>query len=66
MLLLVLAVRMALKMSQEFLTVSLDINVPGISDRLLGYQGDGQKFLGHFKRHFGSQISSESLKQGHI
>ena len=29
-------------------------------------KGDGQKFLGHFKGHFRSQISSESLKQGHI
>ena len=28
--------------------------------------GHGRKFLGHFKRHFGPQISSESLKQGHI
>ena len=27
-------------------------------------QGDGRTFLGHFKRHFGPQISSESLKQG--
>ena len=29
-------------------------------------QGDGRKFLGHFIRHFGPQISSESLRQGHI
>ena len=29
-------------------------------------QGDGWKYLGHFKCHFGSQISSESLKLGHI
>ena len=26
-------------------------------------QGDSRKFLGHFKCHFGQQISSESLKQ---
>ena len=29
-------------------------------------QRDGRTFLGHFKRHFGPQISSESLRQGHI
>ena len=29
-------------------------------------QGESRKFLGLFKRHFGSQILSESLKQGHI
>ena len=31
-------------------------------------QGDGWKFVGHFifKRHFGLEISSQSLKQGHI
>ena len=31
-------------------------------------RGDGWKFMGHFifKRHFGPQISSQSLKQGHI
>ena len=28
-------------------------------------QGDGRKFLGHFRRHCGSHISSESFKQGH-
>ena len=28
-------------------------------------QGGGRKFLGHFNRHFGPQIS-ESLKEGHI
>ena len=29
-------------------------------------QRDGRKFFGHFKRHFGSKISSESLRQDHI
>ena len=29
-------------------------------------QGDGRKSLGQFKHHFGPQVSSESLKQGHI
>ena len=29
-------------------------------------QGDAHKFLGRFKRHFGSRISSESSKQDHI
>ena len=33
---------------------------------LANIQGDGRKFLGHFKRHFMSQIPSESSKQGHI
>jgi len=27
---------------------------------------EGKQFLGHFKRHFGSQISSESFKLGNI
>ena len=29
-------------------------------------QGDGRKFLGHFRRHCGSQISLESFKQGPV
>ena len=29
-------------------------------------QRAGWKFLGHFKRHYGSEISSESLKRGHM
>ena len=29
-------------------------------------QGDGQKFLDHFKSYFGSQISSQSLNKVHI
>ena len=33
---------------------------------LANIQGDGRKFLGHFKRHFMSQIPSESFEQGHI
>ena len=29
-------------------------------------QGDGRKFLDHFKSYFGSQISSQSLNEVHI
>ena len=34
-------------------------------ERFGNIQGDGGKFLKHFKRHFGKQLS-ESFKQAHI
>ena len=42
------------------------LSQPQQSVRSGNSQGVGRKFLGHFKPHSGSQISSESLKQGHI